>query len=262
MLTIACWNVNSIIARLDILRKWLKSTHPDIVLLQELKCSTHNFPYELIEELQYNIVTNCQKGRNGVAILSKFPIDETNVNLAYDPDPLQARYIEAVISVEGKVVRVVSVYVPNGQEVDSEKFQYKLAFFKALRTQLKQLIDYDEITVVGGDYNVAPEELDVFDPIRSNGRICFHPAERAHFRSILHLGYADAYRLRHPQGHEFTWWDYRAGAWQYNKGLRIDHLLVSPKAVDCLDDVIIDATLRNLDKPSDHTPILCTLALK
>jgi len=256
---IVTWNVNSIKSRLSGVVAWLKENSPDIVLFQELKCETQAFPYLEIEELGYNIAAHGQKTYNGVAILSKFPIEETIKALPGDAADDQARYIESVISVSGKILRVASVYVPNGQSPDSEKFQYKLKFLERLKTYAENLLEYDETLVIGGDYNVAPEPIDVFDPIRLDGTTCFHPEERARLNAILYLGFTDVFRAKCPEKKQYSWWDYRAGAFQQNQGMRIDLLLASPHAADLVIDSGIDERPRAAEKASDHAPVWCTL---
>lgn len=261
MVTVATWNVNSIKSRLPQALAYLKQHAPDIVLLQELKCVDEAFPVLEIESLGYNLALHGQKTYNGVAILSKFPIDETFKGLPGDENDDQARYIESVISLPHGAMRVASVYVPNGQEPGSEKFSYKMRFLDRLYKHLKQLLNYEEILVVGGDYNVAPEEIDVYDPKSLDGTVCFHPEERTRFRKLLHMGFTDAYRALHPQKHQFSWWDYRGGGWQYNKGMRIDHLLLSPEATDRIKTCDIESELRGEEKSSDHVPVYCQLKI-
>lgn len=256
---ISTWNVNSINARLPILLNWLKSSNPDIVLLQELKCTKENFPSESIQDLGYNIVLHGQKTYNGVAILSKYPIDEYHTILPNAPQPDQARYIEAVVSLENKALRVGSVYVPNGGEIGSDKFEYKLEFFDRLNLHLANLLKFEEITIIGGDFNVAPDKIDVYDAEKLENTTCFSPVERQKFLSLIRLGYYDAFRLANKDRQEFSWWDYRAGAWQKNHGMRIDHLLLSPEAVDLLLTCEIEESLRKLEKPSDHVPVTINL---
>jgi exodeoxyribonuclease-3 len=248
---IATWNVNSVKSRLEHLVKYLREKKPDVVLLQELKCQTDAFPYMEVEECGYNLAIHGQKTYNGVAILSKHPIEDIITTLPGEETDEAARYIEAFTN----GYRVVSVYVPNGIEEGSDKFQYKLRFFNRLREHFKALLQYDEKLVVGGDFNVAPNEIDVYDPVGMNGSICFHPLERNLFRSILNLGLTESFRTMHPGIQKFSWWDYRAGAWQYNKGMRIDHILLSAEAADKLVNADIDSEPRSWDKPSDHTPV-------
>ncbi len=252
---IATWNVNSVKSRLEHLMRYAREQSPDVILLQELKCTDDAFPRMEIEDLGYNAALIGQKTYNGVAILSKHPIEDVSTTLPGDGSDAEARYVEAVTN----GVRVVSVYVPNGMEEGSHKFQYKLSFLNRLRGHLQNLLQYDEKLVVGGDYNVAPQPLDVFDPVKLEGTICFHPEERKLLRSIEYLGLTDAFRAMHPQEQRFSWWDYRAGAFQQNNGLRIDHLLLSPEAADSLISCDIDSTPRAWDKPSDHTPVWCEI---
>ena len=251
---IITWNVNSIGARLQHLLQYLKDNSPDIALLQETKTVNENFPRMEIEDLGYNIAIHGQKSYNGVAILSKFPIEDITTSLPGDDNDIEARYIEAVI----KDFRVASVYVPNGMEVGHDKFHYKLKFFERLRDHAANILQYNEKLVMGGDYNVAPQAIDTHDPTR-DGAICYNPAERTRFHAIEYLGLIDAYRAVNPHTQKFSWWDYRAGAFQRNLGLRIDHILLSAEAADALTACDIDTLPRNLDKPSDHTPVWCEI---
>lgn len=268
MIRIATWNVNSVKSRIGHLLDVLKAENaPDILLLQELKCQDDAFPYMEIEDAGYNVAVYGQKTYNGVAVLSKFPIDEVIKGLPENPLSLweggneEARYIECVISLPKTAIRVASVYIPNGQEPGSEKFKYKMAFFERLYAHIENLLQYNEMLVIGGDYNVAPAAIDVYDPKSLEGTTCFHPDERKHFRALLGLGLTDAYRAVNPQKQGFSWWDYRAGGWQHNKGMRIDHLLLSPQAADRTFACDIDLIPRDKEKPSDHTPVWCELKL-
>ena len=256
-ITIATWNVNSIRMRLQHLLDWLRSDAPDIVLLQEIKVTNDIFPYMEIEELGYNIAVHGQKSYNGVAILSKLPLDDIKTSL-YDEE---ARYIEAVASCKNGALRVASVYIPNGQSPDSDKFQYKLKFFAKLHEHIAELLGLGEVLIVGGDYNVAPQAIDVFDPKGLEGTTCFHPLEREAFRSITNLGIYDAWRVSHPEKQQFSWWDYRGNGYESGKGMRIDHLLLSPQAIDKLQSCEIVEKLRQLEKPSDHAPVICGIGL-
>jgi exodeoxyribonuclease-3 len=260
MITIASWNVNSIRTRIELVKSWLESYQPDIVLLQEIKCINESFPYNEIEDLGYNVKIHGQKSYNGVAILSKFIIEDAHIILPNNPDPEQSRYIEALIALPNKkMIRVASVYVPNGQSPDSDKFIYKLNFLKSLQQHMRTILEFEEILIVGGDFNIAPEELDVYDPKELDGTVCFHPSERIAYRKILNLGMYDAFRLKYPSKKSFSWWDYRAGSWQRNLGMRIDHLLLSPEATDLVADCVIHDEIRGKDKSSDHAPIMCKL---
>jgi exodeoxyribonuclease-3 len=254
---IATWNVNSVKARLPNVLAWLQSAAPDVCLLQELKCVTEAFPALEIEALGYNLAVHGQKTYNGVAILSKRPIEDVTTGLPGDPSDEQARYIEATIS----GVRIASIYLPNGNPVDSPKFPYKLGFFTRLLARTKALLAQEETFVLGGDYNVCPTDADVYDPKGwANDALC-RSESRAAFRTMLNLGLTDAYRSLHPdQERAWTFWDYQAGAWPRDHGLRIDHLLLSPQAADRLQACEIDREPRGREKASDHTPVWCELA--
>lgn len=256
---IITWNINSVKARLSHLLQFLKNESPDIVLLQELKCMNEAFPAAEVEELGYNIALHGQKTYNGVAILSKFPLEDVHRGLAGEDEDLQARYIEAVVSLKGSALRVASVYVPNGQEVGSEKYEYKLRFFKRLFNHLQFTVRADEGFIIGGDFNVAPDTIDVHDPKRWEGKILFSEPERAALRTLINAGLYDAYRTMHPQEQEFTWWDYRTAAWEHNLGLRIDHFLLNAPAMDALQSCDVMKAYRDLEKPSDHAPLRCIL---
>ena len=260
-ITIVTWNVNSIKARLPNFLAWLGETKPDIVLLQETKTINETFPAMEIEDAGYNIAMHGQKTYNGVAILSKFPLEDVVTTLPGDDADEEARYIEALVNVEDQVIRVASVYVPNGKSPDSDRFIYKLNFFDRLQEHLKTLLTYEELMVIGGDYNVAPQDIDVYNPDGLRGTLCFHPDEQAKFNALLYLGLTDAFRAKYPDSQQFSWWDYRGGSWQNNKGMRIDHLLLSPQAADTLQDCATDDKPRGKEKASDHAPVWCRLAL-
>lgn len=260
--TVATWNVNSIKSRLHQLLPWLESRKPDIVLLQELKCVDEAFPSFEIESLGYNIAAHGQKTYNGVAILSKFPLEDVTRNI---PKPgsveadIQSRYIEALTTTPIGVMRVASVYVPNGQDPESDKFQYKLGFLEQLAAHIEALKSYDEMLVIGGDYNVAPRDADVYSPKTMYGTVCFHPEEQKIFRRIVNADMVDAFRLVNPENNgvsPYTWWDYRASSFEHDKGMRIDHLLLSPQAADRLKDCTIERDLRGQERPSDHVPVI------
>ncbi len=256
-ITIATWNVNSVRTRLPHLLDWLRADKPDIVLLQELKCTDDVFPAMEIEELGYNLAIYGEKTYNGVAILSKFPLSDIERGLKGDEEDTHARYIEAVVNLPKTAIRVASVYVPNGQETNSDKFAYKLRFLERLYAHIKHLLSYEEVLVIGGDYNIAPTDDDVHDPKLWEGSVLTHDSVRAAFRKIINLGIYDACRLKNPEGKsEYSWWDYRGNAFAADNGLRIDHLLLSPQAADRLNKYHINKNLRELEKPSDHTPVL------
>ncbi len=257
MINIITWNINSIRSRLPLFLLWLKEKGPDVVLLQETKAMDDQFPREEIEDLNYNIATYGQKTYNGVAILSKFPIEDITCGIPGFEDD-QARYIEAVV----KGMRVASVYVPNGMAVGSDKYTYKLDFLDHLTAHVKTLLTYDEAFLLGGDYNVAPQDQDVYDPEEWHEKILCSTPEREGLRALVYLGLTDALRALHPQEQDlYTWWDYRGGSWQNNEGMRIDHLLLSAQAADHLTDAYVDRDVRGLEKSSDHAPVGCQLSL-
>jgi exodeoxyribonuclease-3 len=261
LIRIATWNVNSVRSRITHLAAWLAAGKPDIVLLQELKCAVEGFPRGDIEDLGYNIAIVGQKSYNGVAILSRHPLSIEAQQLPGDSNDPQARYLEGIVEVGGKVLRVASVYVPNGNPVTTEKFPYKLAWLDRLRGHVKTMLAYEEPMVIAGDYNVCPTDDDVYDPVAWTDDALCRPETRERFRRLLNLGMTDAFRVLHPEPHRYTFWDYQAGRWQKDEGLRIDHLLLSPQAADRLLDVDIDRSPRQKEKPSDHTPIWCELDL-
>ncbi|MEI8320806.1 MAG: exodeoxyribonuclease III [Alphaproteobacteria bacterium] len=256
---IATWNVNSIGARLELVLDWIHHTSPHVILFQELKCITEKFPAEIFSDLGYNLAVHGQKTYNGVAILSKSPLEDIQYGLPGFEDPA-ARYVEAFTN----GVRVASVYVPNGQEVGSKSFAYKLDFFKHLEKHLKKLNTYKEKSVIGGDYNVAPEDADVYDAKKLKEVILTSTEERKHFEALLQTGFQDLVRQLHPidiskNSDWYTWWDYRAGSWHKNHGMRIDHLLGSPLAQSHVKKVGVDRDWRGKTRPSDHVPLWCEL---
>jgi len=257
-LSIVTWNVNSVNARIESVKKFLQEYNPDVVLFQELKCMDEKFPFEVIEELGYNIETYGQKTYNGVAIISKFPIDDVVKGIPSFEDD-NSRYIEGIICLPDSAVRVASVYVPNGNEVGSEKFRYKMNFFDALQGHMAEIKNYDEKVIVGGDFNVAPTEIDVFDPKSLANTICFHPDEQEKYRGLVNTGYHELFRCHHPDKQEFSWWDYRGGAWNYNKGLRIDFIFANALAADSSQDCRIISEPRGHEKASDHAPVWCDI---
>jgi exodeoxyribonuclease-3 len=261
MLKVVTWNVNSIRARLSNIVAWVENTQFDVLLLQEIKCESVHFPLEAFTH--YNIVVHGQKSYNGVAILSRYPLEDVTEGLPTFTDDDQSRYIEALVNTPQGVARVASVYVPNGGTIGSDKYHYKLRFLEHLRNRLAQLLTYEEITVIGGDYNIAPTDDDVHDPAGWHEQTLCSTAERLSLQSIFHLGYYDALRIQYPQGPgPYTWWDYRSGAWPRDEGLRIDHLLLSPLAADLMKTAGIDKQERGQDKASDHAPVWCHLEKK
>lgn len=249
---IASWNVNSVRMRLPNVLSWLEQQQPDVLLLQELKCTNENFPEMEFKAAGYNAAVHGQKTWNGVAILSKLRIDDVTPGLPGDPADEQSRYIEATI----RGIRVASVYLPNGNPVDTEKFTYKLKWLDRLIAHGKDLLARQIPAVLAGDFNVIPEPRDCHDPMAWQNDALFRLESRRKFRELLYLGYTDAFRVFNDKEHQFTFWDYQAAAWERNHGIRIDHILCSPQASDALEECIIDAGPRALEKASDHTPIV------
>ena len=255
MTRIATWNVNGIRARQPRVVEWLKEFEPDIVLAQEIKATEETFPFAEIEDLGYNIAIKGQKSFNGVAIFSKRPIEDLVTELPGDPADEQARYIEAFIG----DLRVASIYLPNGNPAPGEKYDYKLAWMDRLYDRARELLTQDEAVILGGDYNVIPEDEDCHDPAGwADDALCL-PESRSRYRAIMYLGYTEAYRALNPEPNMYSFWDYQGGAWQKDFGVRIDHLLLSPMAADRLTASGIDRTPRGREKPSDHTPVWCEI---
>jgi exodeoxyribonuclease-3 len=251
---IASWNVNSIKARLDHVKNWIEDNSPDVLLLQELKGT--EFPSEAFRGLGYESIAVTQKAYNGVAILSRLPVKAVSKSLAGLDVDTHARFLEVII----KDIRVVNVYLPNGNPIGTEKFEYKLDWMDRLRAQMRRWLTSDIPTVVGGDFNVIPENIDCHKPASWIGDALFQPEPRARYRGLLDLGYIDAFRSLHPdEKGQFTFWDYFRQAFEHNRGIRIDHFLLSAKLAGRLKSCEIDKAPRALTKPSDHTPIVLTL---
>lgn len=257
----ATWNVNSIKVRTNNVLDWLKQTQPDMVCLQEIKTVDEGFPRSEFEDAGYNVAVHGQKSYNGVAILSKLPLDDVSPRLPGDENDEQARYLEAAVSVGDRAVRLATIYLPNGNPTDSDKYPYKLAWMDRLTTHASQLLAHEEIFLLAGDYNVIPEAADVHDPEAWRDDALFLPQTRAKFRELVNLGLTDALRACTSDGAQYTFWDYQAGAWQKNHGIRIDHLLLSPQAADLLMTCGIDRDVRAWEKPSDHVPVWAELDL-
>lgn len=255
MTSIASWNVNSIKARLPNILSWLETAGPDVALLQEIKTIEENFPRLEIEALGYNCAVLGQKSYNGVAILSKAPLEDVLEGLPGDPDDEQARYLEATTF----GLRVACIYLPNGNPIKTEKFPYKIAWMDRLRAHARGLLNGEQPVVLGGDYNVIPQDEDVYDPKAFAGDALTQPESRQRFRALVNEGFTEAFRALHDEPHRYTFWDYQGGGWQNDHGLRIDHFLLSPQAADRLESCEIDRGPRGEKKASDHTPILCRL---
>ena len=259
---IATWNVNSIRQRLDSMQAWLAERQPDIVCLQEIKCVDEAFPREAFEALGYNAGVHGQKTFNGVAVLSKLPFDEVAPGLIGDAGDVQARFIEVIVSTKTGVVRVVSLYLPNGNPVPGEKYDYKLKWMDRLITFSHERLKLEEPIVLAGDYNVIPSTADVRHPEAWSSDALFVPQTREKFRALLNLGFTDALRATSDAPGLYTFWDYQAGSWPKDNGIRIDHLLLSPQATDRLTGAGIDRRVRSWDKPSDHVPVWIDLEIE
>ncbi len=254
MMKIASWNVNSIRARLDLVTEWLKARQPDVLLLQELKGT--EFPATVFEDLGYGSVAVTQKAYNGVAILSRHPIETISTTLAGDEADSHARFLETTIL----GIRIVDIYLPNGNPVGSDKFAYKLAWMDRLNLEMSAWLGKEMPVLIGGDLNVIPEDIDCHKPSSWIHDALFQPETRARYRALLDLGYSDAFRSLHPgEGGQFTYWDYFRQAFEHNRGVRIDHFLLSPPLAGRLTGCEIDRAPRAQAKPSDHTPIIVEL---
>ena len=254
-LKLATWNINGVKARIDSCLAWLDQAAPDVVCLQEIKSVDEGFPAAAFEEKGYNVAVHGQKGFNGVALLSRHPLEDVRRGLPGDDNDTQARYIEAVVSVASGVVRIGGLYLPNGNPVGTDKFSYKLAWMRRLEAHARALLALDEPFLLAGDYNVIPEPADAANPDKWTGDALFQPEPRAAFRALLGLGLTDAVRACAPEPGVYTFWDYQAGAWPKNDGIRIDHILLSPQSADRLVRAGVDRETRGWERPSDHVPV-------
>ncbi len=258
---IATFNINGIKARINALPAWLDEAEPDIVLLQEIKSVDAAFPREIFEDRGYTVETHGQKSFNGVAILSKHPLEDVTRGLPGDPEDEQARYIEATVIGEHDALRVCGLYLPNGNPAPGPKYDYKHAWMARLEARARALLAQEVPFVMAGDYNIIPQPEDAAKPDSWRDDALFRIESRTAFRKLLNLGLTDAFRARTPGPGHYSFWDYQAGAWNRNNGIRIDHLLLSPQAADMLQDCQIDKDVRGRDKPSDHVPVWIDLAL-
>ena len=256
---IATWNINSVRLRAPLFAELEKQAAPDIVCLQETKVIDELFPHDALSDLYPHRHMRGMKGYNGVAILSKTPLEDVTTGLPGDDTDVQARYIEAVTQLGDGIVRVASIYLPNGNPVDTEKFPYKLGWMDRLIDHGRDLLALEEPLILGGDYNIIPDDRDAHNPDAWEGDALGRPESRQRFRALVNLGLTDAIRAFSDAPGEYTYWDYQRGAWQHNHGLRIDHLLLSPQAADKLTASGVDRTPRGWERPSDHTPVWCEL---
>lgn len=257
---IATYNINGIKARHQALCDWLDEAQPDVALLQEIKSMDEAFPRALFEDRGYNVETHGQKSFNGVAILSKMPLEDVRRGLPGDESDEQARWIEATV-VGAQAVRLCCLYLPNGNPVEigpegpRGKYAYKLGWMARLEARARALLALEAPVVFAGDYNIIPQEEDAARPEIWREDAAFRPEARAAYRRLMALGLTDAFRARNPAPGQYSFWDYQAGAWQKDNGIRIDHLLLSPQAADLLRDCRIDKEIRGREKPSDHVPV-------
>ena len=255
---LATFNINGIKARIEALPAWLSAAQPDVVCLQEIKSVDEGFPREIFEAMGYRVETHGQKSFNGVAILSKLPLEDVTRGLPGDETDEQARWIEATV-LGRRPIRVCGLYLPNGNPAPGPKYDYKLAWMSRMEARAKALLAQEEPTVFCGDYNVIPQDADTAKPELWTTDALALPQSRAAYRRLLALGLTDAFRARDASPGQYTFWDYQAGAWERNNGIRIDHLLLSPQAADLLQGCQIDKQVRAGDKPSDHVPIWINL---
>ena len=252
---IATFNINGVRARLPALLDWLAEARPDVVALQEIKSTDEAFPRAEVEAAGYNVETHGQKGFNGVALLSRRPLEDVTRGLPGDEADEQARWIEATVSGETGALRICGLYLPNGNPAPGPKYDYKLAWMDRLEARARALLEAEEAAVILGDYNVIPEPRDCHDPAAWARDALFLPTTRAAWRRIVNLGLTDAVRATTAAAKVYTFWDYQAGAWPKNHGIRIDHLLLTPQAADRLVGCGVDAGIRAREKPSDQVPV-------
>jgi exodeoxyribonuclease-3 len=252
---ITTWNINGVKARLESAVAYLKQESPDVICLQEIKSVDEGFPREAFEELGYNVATFGQKGFNGVAILSKSPLEDVVRGLPGDDADIQSRWIEALVPAGKGMIRVASIYLPNGNPIGTEKFTYKLAWMERLKRHARALLLDETPLVLAGDFNVIPEPQDAKRPEAWVNDALFQPESRKALRSLVGLGFTDAIRSGHPEPSVYTFWDYQAGAFNKNDGIRIDHILLSANAADMLRASGVDTFTRGWEKPSDHVPV-------
>ena len=251
---IATFNINGIKARIDALPAWLSEAQPDVALLQEIKTVDEGFPREIFEDMGYNVETHGQKGFNGVAILSKLPLEDVTRGLPGDDEDEQARWIEATVT-GTRAIRICGLYLPNGNPAPGPKYDYKLRWMERLRARAIDLLATEEPALMAGDYNVIPQAEDARSPDAWRDDALFRPETRAAFRRIQNLGFTEAFRARTQGPGHYSFWDYQAGAWEKNNGIRIDHFLLTPQCADLLLDCQIDSEVRGREKPSDHVPV-------
>jgi len=251
LLKVATWNVNSVRARLPVLQKWLEKEQPDVLCMQEIKATEDQFPYTDLAEMGYICHVNGQVRWNGVAMISRVPVSTIQTDLSgFLPD--QKRMISGIV----RGIRLINVYVPNGGDVENPAFQDKLKYFEVLRNYA---LSFNGPVIIMGDFNVAPGPEDTHSPEEQDGTVCYHPLERKQIEEFLEAGFSDVFRKLHPEGKEYSWWDYRAAGWRRNQGMRLDLVLANPPAAEAFTGCGIDREPRGWDKPSDHTPVIFTV---
>ena len=255
---IATFNINGVKARMDALTDWLDEAQPDVALLQEIKSADEAFPDDHFENRGYNVAVHGQKGFNGVAILSKFQLEDVRRGLPSDEDDSQARWIEATV-VNRRSVRVCNLYLPNGNPAPGPKFQYKLFWMERLKARAQALLDEEDPALMAGDYNVIPQAEDAAQPESWETDALYRQETRDAFRRIVNLGFTEAFRARVHTSGNYSFWDYQGGARRRNNGIRIDHFLLTPQAADLMTDCHIDEHVRDRAKPSDHVPVVIEL---
>ena len=251
---IISWNVNSVRARIENIKNYIKDSTPDVLLLQEIKTQNENFPNDEFKNLGYTSYVFGQKSYNGVAIISKHKLDNTNNNFIKD-DLNQSRIITAELKLKKKKIELINIYVPNGNPVDTEKYEYKKSWLKKFITNIKKKIQKNSNILIAGDFNIIPEEIDVHDFKRYENDALGRLEIRKKFRELINLGFKDVYRFKNKTKQEYTFWDYFAGSWQKNYGMRIDHFLLSNGLIENIKSININRKPRSREKPSDHTPI-------
>ncbi len=260
IMKVASFNINGIKARINALTEWLDEANPDVALLQEIKSVDEGFPREIFEERGYNVETHGQKGFNGVAILSKLPLEDVSRGLPGDDTNEQARWIEATVVGDAQAVRLCGLYLPNGNPAPGPKYDYKLAWMERLLARARELMAEEMPALMAGDYNIIPQAEDAARPEAWRDDALFRLDSRAAWRRILNLGFTEAFRARNGAPEQYSFWDYQAGAWNKNDGIRIDHVLMTPQCADLMVDCQIDAAIRGREKPSDHVPVWVDLA--
>ena len=258
---VATFNINGIKARAEALTAWLDEASPDVVVLQEIKSVDEGFPRDLFEDRGYTVETHGQKSFNGVAILSKLPLEDVTRGLPGGDADEQARWIEGTVIGDQGAVRVCGLYLPNGNPAPGPKYDYKLGWMERMRARAAELLAMEEPALMAGDYNIIPQPEDAAKPDAWREDALFLLSSRDAYRRILNLGFTEAFRTRHPEPGHYTFWDYQAGAWQRNNGIRIDHILMTPQCADLMTDTGIEKDVRGRDKPSDHVPVWVDLAL-